>query len=57
MIKPKSSVSPFRTHKKSLRPHSSGNPLPRKPVTSLITNIISSLEHNVKELKTYYHSR
>lgn len=43
MIKPKSSVSPFRTTKKSLRPHSSGNPLPRKPAASLITNIISSL--------------
>lgn len=57
MIKPKTSVSPLRNNKKSLRPHSSGASISRKPLPSLITNILSSLEQNVKDLKTYYHSR
>ena len=57
MIKPKTSVSHLRNNKKSLRPHSSGASLPRKPLPSLITKILFSLEQNVKELKTYYHSR
>jgi hypothetical protein len=58
MIKHKSSISPFQAGKKTLRPQSSGACFTRKSTTStIVNNIINSLEKNVKDLKTYYHGK
>lgn len=58
MLKNRHTISSIKVSKRPIRPVSSVN-LQNKPnrISVQINNIISSLERNVKDLKTFYHNR
>ena len=58
MLKNRHTISSNKVNKHNLRPASSSTFQTKKnKYSGQITHIISSLEKNVKDLKTYYHQR